>query len=90
MTMAFAVLSLLDILTTLYVGFEFEMNPVVASMGVTRWIVVKVLLVLCFDISTRLFRSMWPVLKRYYVNTAIGISATVVMWNLRSIVLWAD
>ena len=87
MRVAFAVLSLLDILTTLYVGFEFEMNPVVISLGVTRWIVVKALLVVWFAISSPLCTYLWPVLGHLYQRTAVGIGIITVAWNIRALLL---
>lgn len=86
--MAFAILNLLDILTTLYAGFALEANPVVVSLGVEGWLLSKVLLVGYFLTTAKLFDVLGcAVLNRYYKAMMTGIYATVVLWNIRYLIL---
>ena len=84
----FAILNALDILLTWYVGFEHEVNPAAIALGLQGLIVAKVLLVLYFYVTVWLFRKLWPMIGLYYGRIMVGMYSVIVLWNIRSAMLW--
>ncbi|HUX76969.1 MAG TPA: hypothetical protein VMY40_10060 [Anaerolineae bacterium] len=89
--MIFAVLSLLDLLTTYLGGLHNEMNPVtwlvLERYGLLGFALGKVALTAYFVITAKLiglFHERWAA---SYRGIMCGIGAVVVAWNVRYLVL---
>jgi len=89
--MLFTTLCLLDLLTTYAFGMECEANPIVQDIlvqyGFLGFVLGKALLVAYFVISAKIMDYVYRPGARIYRAIMCGIGATVVLWNIRFLIL---
>ena len=89
--MIFLLLNVLDLMTTLAGGLQNEANPfgqfLIARWGFLGLVAGKVVLVAYYAGSTALMRRVWRPGARAYNKLMIAIMFTVVVWNVRYLLL---
>ena len=86
---AFAVLNLLDALTTYLGGIQNESNQVVVSIGggMLGLLAIKVLLIVYFAATIAILRKWSSTLALVTLRIGIAIYVVTVAWNIRYLVL---